>query len=67
MARLRERQIDSRPFFVPMHENPPYARSDAYPVSTRLGRQGINLPSAPSLSAADIARVADAIRDRGGA
>jgi perosamine synthetase len=67
MAYLREKQIDSRPFFVPMHENPPYARSGGYPVSTRLGRQGINLPSAPSLDASDIARITDAIRSRGGA
>ncbi len=62
---LRAHRIDSRPFFVPMHENPPHARPDTYPVSTRLGRQGINLPSAPNLSEESVARIASVIRERG--
>jgi len=65
MTHLRQNQIDSRPFFVPMHENPPYERPDSYPVSTRLGREGVNLPSAPNLSEATIERIAGAIRARG--
>ena len=64
MAWLRQNQIDSRPFFVPMHENPPHQRPDAYPVSTRLSKQGINLPSAPNLTEATIIRITDAIRAR---
>jgi perosamine synthetase len=65
MAHLRQNGIDSRPFFVSMHELPPHHRSEAYPVSSRLARQGINLPSSPLLSEPDVARVAEVIRARG--
>jgi perosamine synthetase len=65
IAHLRQNRIDSRPFFVPIHENPPYAQPDTFPVSTRLGRQGINLPSSPTLTEDAIVRIAAAIRQRG--
>lgn len=65
IARLRTHNIDSRPFFVPLHENPPHARADAYPVSTRLGHEGVNLPSAPTLSDAAVQRICECIRKRG--
>jgi perosamine synthetase len=64
MAHLRLNSIDSRPFFVATHDLPPHARPDTYPVSTRLARQGINLPSAPNLDEATITRIADAVRSR---
>jgi perosamine synthetase len=64
-AALRERGIDSRPFFVPLHEMPPYHVDDgaaAFPVATRLARQGINLPSGTGLTMDEIATVCDALR-----
>lgn len=64
MADLRSDAIDSRPFFVPMHELPPYRRRREYPVASRLGREGINLPSSPSLQEADVDRITQAIRAR---
>lgn len=65
IALLRTHNIDSRPFFVPIHDNPPHARPDTFPVSTRLGRQGINLPSAPTLSDESVDRICDCIRAKG--
>ena len=65
MAYLRTRNIDSRPFFYPIHQMPPYHNDDSHPVAERLSRQGINLPSAVTLTEADIQRVAGAIRQAG--
>jgi perosamine synthetase len=66
IAWLKQNQIDSRPFFTPIHENPPHHRDEAFPISTRLAQQGINLPSTPNLDEATITRITDAIRARGG-
>jgi perosamine synthetase len=63
---LRERGIDSRPFFVPLHEMPPYRSDAAFPVATALSRQGINLPSGTGLSREEIAQVCGALRELAG-
>lgn len=47
---LRERNIDSRPFFHPLDTLPPYRRGAPCPTALRLSRQGLNLPSAPALT-----------------
>jgi perosamine synthetase len=60
---LRARGIDSRPFFVPLHEMPPYRCDGAFPAATLLSRQGINLPSGTALSAGEIATVCGALRE----
>lgn len=62
MTILRSHNIDSRPFFYPIHTQPPYTTTDRLPVADCLSRQGINLPSAVTLTEADIARVAAVIR-----
>ena len=62
MAKMRERGIDSRPFFYPMHVLPPYKENASYPVSEKLSRQGINLPSYPALTEDDVRRICNAIR-----
>lgn len=59
---LRRQEIDSRPFFYPIHEMPPYRQAESLPVAERLSRQGINLPSGVTLTDEDIERVAEAIR-----
>jgi perosamine synthetase len=62
MAILRAHNIDSRPFFYPVHTQPPYNTADTLPVADCLSRKGINLPSAVTLTEADIARIAAVIR-----
>jgi perosamine synthetase len=63
--KLRQHGIDTRPFFVPLHQLPPYARAESYPVSDRLAKRGLNLPSAPNLDEATIARICHTIRSIG--
>ena len=62
-AGLRERGIDSRPFFVPLHDLPPYRVGTPFPVATTLSAKGINLPSGTGLLQEEIARVCDALRE----
>ena len=60
---LRGRGVDSRPFFVPLHELPPYGTETTFPVATALGRTGINLPSGTGLTPEEIQTVCQALRD----
>jgi perosamine synthetase len=68
-ADLREQGVDSRPFFVPMSELPHLAEFRAVgatgsgcPVSARLSRCGLNLPSGCALTEKDVDLVASAVR-----
>jgi perosamine synthetase len=63
--RLAADGIETRTFFVPIHMQPAYLREHAgrrHPVAERLGSTGLYLPSGPTLSEADVAIVADAMR-----
>ncbi|MBI2142409.1 DegT/DnrJ/EryC1/StrS family aminotransferase, partial [Candidatus Woesearchaeota archaeon] len=59
--KLKDRKIDSRPFFYPMHQLPIYKSEKAFPVADELSARGLNLPSAPSLGKDDVERVCEAI------
>jgi perosamine synthetase len=61
--RLLARGIDSRPFFVPIPQLPPYRDGVRYPVAADLAARGLNLPSGPLLSRAQVRRICDAIAD----
>lgn len=66
--RLRERGVDTRPYFLGMHEQPVLqARglfaNERYPVTERIARQGLYLPSGLTLTDDQIATVAAAVRD----
>jgi perosamine synthetase len=63
---LWARGVDSRPFFVPLHELPPYRMDIPFPVATALGRTGINLPSGTGLTAEEIQTVCQALRELAG-
>jgi perosamine synthetase len=66
---LAARGIETRTFFVPLHVQPVLRhrfRGQRYPVAERLGATGLYLPSGPGLTAADIAAVAEAVRDAAG-
>ena len=62
IAGLRVRGVDSRPFFVPLHELPPYRVDTPFPVATSLGARGINLPSGTGLTLEEVATVCGALR-----
>ena len=69
MAQLAEEEIETRPFFIPLHGLPPYRdasrrRGDRLPVTERLGATGMNLPTYGRMRRQDIKRVTEAVRRR---
>lgn len=61
--RLREKGIDSRPFFYPLHLMPPYRLKAHFPVAEELSRSGIMLPSSVKLTEKQIRYIARNIKD----
>ena len=69
LAALRTRGVDTRPFFVPAHEMPPYARcrrvgaeGEQLPGALAAAERGFNLPTTPALEAADVKHIADQVK-----
>ena len=65
---LRERGVETRPFFLGMHEQPVFHRrglflNERYPVAESLARQGLYLPSGLALTEEQLTRVCDAVRE----
>jgi perosamine synthetase len=65
--RLREHGVDSRPFFLGMHEQPVFQSkglflNERYPITERLTRRGLYLPSGLTLTEQQIDQVAGAVR-----
>lgn len=61
---LKEAGIDTRPFFVPLPEMPPYknarlvgASTSDVPVAYAVGAAGFNMPSSPTLQDQQICRI----------
>lgn len=61
MARLAERGIETRPFFVPMHKLPVYADDGLYPIADYLAERGLSLPTHAGLNEDDVDRVCAAL------
>lgn len=65
-AALSEAGIETRAFFYPLHEQPPYrpyvGPADAYPVSTRLAERGLCLPTYVGLSLEDVAYICEHLK-----
>jgi perosamine synthetase len=63
---LRAHGIETRPFFLGMHEQPVFHRmglfkAERYPVAERLARQGLYLPNGLAISDGDIQVVCDKV------
>jgi len=64
---LRKRGVDTRPFFIGMHEQP-VLRSrglfagETYPNTERIARRGLYLPSGLTLTEAQQRTVGEAVR-----
>jgi perosamine synthetase len=66
--RLGQRGIETRPFFLGMHEQPVLRErglfaGQTYPVTERLARQGLYLPSGLGLTESQIDRICQAVRE----
>lgn len=66
--RLAERGVETRPFFLGMHEQPVFHKmglfdGERYPVAERLARQGLYLPSGVALTDEQIDQVCRAVEE----
>jgi perosamine synthetase len=64
--RLSQRGVETRPFFLGMHQQPAFHQqglfvAEEYPVAERLGRQGLYLPSGLALTEDELNQVCDAV------
>lgn len=65
---LAKRDIETRPFFVPLHTLPPFReesrrRGDHLPHTESLSRRGLSLPTYPGLTDAEVDEVCDGVLD----
>jgi len=68
MKRLKEKEIDTRTFFIPAHEQPAFERmglfhGERYPVAEELSRKGLYLPSGSGLKEEEIRQVCNAVKE----
>jgi perosamine synthetase len=66
--RLRQRGIETRPFFLGMHEQPVLHKrglfvEESYPVAERLARRGLYLPSGLALTEEQLTRVCEVVHE----
>jgi len=63
MAALKERGVDTRPFFCAIHTMSSHPRDLSLPVAEDLSARGINLPSSTKLTEEQIAYICRQIHD----
>ncbi len=68
MRRLKEKGIDTRTFFIPMHQQPAFLnrglfKGERYPVAEELSEKGLYLPSSSGLKKEEIEYTCQAIKD----
>jgi perosamine synthetase len=68
MNRLREKGIETRTFFVPMHQQPAFLniglfRGESYPVAEELEERGLYLPSGSGLTKDQVEYICKTIRE----
>ena len=64
--RLRAEGVDTRPFFIGMHEQPVFREmglfaGESYPVAERIARRGLYLPSGLTLTGVQLDQVCEAV------
>ncbi|WP_143315111.1 LegC family aminotransferase [Clostridium sp. HBUAS56017] len=62
---LKENGIEARPFFIPVHEMPPYlnGKIGEMKVTSEISKRGINLPSSVTLTEREIRKVCKIISE----
>jgi perosamine synthetase len=68
MNRLAEKEIGSRPFFWPMHEQPVfikqgYFQNESYPVAEKIARRGFYIPCGTGITDNEMETVANALHE----
>jgi perosamine synthetase len=59
---LRSHGVESRPIFYPAHLMPAFGSDISFPIAEQLSARGINLPSYPDLSEAEVTFICGLIR-----
>lgn len=65
--RLRDNGVETRPFFLGMHEQPVFRKQGLFkdislPVTERIARQGLYLPSGQAITDEQIGKVIEAVK-----
>ena len=62
---LQEKGIETRPLFIPIHQQPVYHQTvqDNFPVANQLGKIGLSLPSAAGLQLEDVNKVISCLQN----
>ncbi len=63
ISRLKQKGIETRPFFIPLHLMPPHKIEGSFPISEELSKKGLNLPSSANLKKEEINRVCKEIKE----
>jgi perosamine synthetase len=68
MARLAEKGIETRAFFIPMHLQPCFRNmglfvAESYPIAEELGRRGLFLPSSTGLTLEQKTYICDTMKE----
>jgi len=63
---LKEKNIETRPLFYPVHKMPPYKKyikkNQTFPVAEDLSARGLSLPSSPKLTLKQVSYIAQTIK-----
>ncbi|RXM69161.1 LegC family aminotransferase [Clostridium tetani] len=64
IKKLWENKVETRPFFMPIHEMPPYkkCKHGDMSITLELNKKGLNLPSSVGLNKEDIVKICEAIK-----
>lgn len=62
MAALKNKGVDTRPFFIPLHKMPYLDERLKLPVAEELEKKGLNLPSSAKLTREQIEKISEAIK-----
>jgi len=60
---LKQKGIETRPFFIPLHLMPPHKSEESFLVSEELSKKGLNLPSSTDLKEEDIETICKEIKE----
>ena len=65
MERLRNKGVETRPFFHPMHTLPIFCSNTelSFPVAENVSARGINLPSSTKITEEDVVYVCEAVQE----
>lgn len=61
MKKLKEKGIETRPFFYLIDKMPPHKSNEKFPVAKELSSSGINLPSGVLLKSNNINKICETI------